>query len=155
MLEFCPADGPEDLEAARRLFVEYAEELGLDLSFQGFDDELAGLPGRYAPPDGRLVLAREDGRAIGCVALRRIGQDVCEMKRLYVRPEYRGTGVGRRLAERIIDEARAAGYRLMKLDTLSSMAAANRLYESLGFVDARPYGDHSIPGTRCMERSLT
>lgn len=123
----------------RRLFEEYAASLDIDLCFQNFDEELATLPGEYAPPRGVILVARVDGDPAGCVALRRLEDDVCEMKRLYVKPEFRGTGIGRALAEAVIADARALGYASMKLDTLASMTEANRLYRSLGFKECAPY----------------
>src|SRR5260221_13781456 len=111
------ANGTEDLAQVRALFEEYAASLGFSLCFQGFDRELAELPGRYAPPSGRLLLAHVDDVIAGCVALREIDDGICEMKRLYVRPRFHGQGVGRRLARAIVDEARAAGYTAMRLDT--------------------------------------
>lgn len=136
------------------LFQEYAESLGFDLEFQGFAEELATLPGRYAPPAGRLLLATLDGAPAGCVALRPLERDVCEMKRLYVRPACRGHGVGRILARRIIDEAQSAGYRRMRLDTLPSMAAARRLYAEFGFRPILPYYPNAVPGTAFLELDL-
>src|SRR5262249_31718265 len=124
-----------DVQRARALFEEYAASLEFSLDFQGFGRELAGLPGAYAPPTGRLLLIDVDGESAGCVGLRKIGDGICEMKRLYVRPRYHGAGLGRRLAMAVIDEARRAGYATMKLDTLPSMTAAIHLYESLGFRD--------------------
>src|SRR5215831_5699294 len=118
---------PTHLELAGELFRDYADELGIDLSFQGFDRELAELPGEYAPPSGRLLLAFDGKAAAGCVALRQRAQDTCEMKRLYVRNAYRGTGLGRRLAEAIVAEGRAIGYGRIVLDTLPSMGAAAAL----------------------------
>jgi ribosomal protein S18 acetylase RimI-like enzyme len=145
--------GPQ-LEAVRELFLEYARSLGFSLCFQGFDRELATLPGDYAPPSGCLLLALEDGKAAGCVGLRRIDDERCEMKRLYVRPEYRGRGLGRELAEKVVAEARKAGYRSMYLDTLPVMKKAQALYQSLGFSDCAPYYDNSCVGSRCMLREL-
>lgn len=148
------ADGPADVATARILFEEYQQSLGFSLCFQNFDAELAGLPGAYAPPAGRLLLAFAGAEPAGCVALRKIGEEICEMKRLWVRPAFRGTGLGRRLAETLLAEARAIGYRRIRLDTLPSMTAAQSLYLSLGFADIPPYNDHPIEGTRFMEAIL-
>lgn len=149
------AHGAEHLSAVRELFSEYAASLPFSLCFQGFEKELATLPGRYAPPSGRLLVAYEGKKAMGCVALREIGPGpICEMKRLYVRPAARGTGLGRRLTERIIDEGRAAGYERMRLDTSHDMIAARTLYESLGFTHIDRYNDDPIDGTIWMELVL-
>lgn len=137
---------PDDLETVRRLFRDYARALGIDLGFQAFDAELAALPGKYAPPRGRLLLAWQGDAALGCVALRPIDDERCEMKRLYVDPTLRGSGLGRQLAVRICDEARAAGYRRICLDTLESMAAARGLYADLGFRPTVPYVYNPLPG---------
>ncbi len=172
--------GGELLEEVRKLFLEYAASTGLDLSFQGFDQELATLPGKYGRPHGRLLLASEDDRPAGCVGLRPLegrrpaacrrasspggsisgsfpqstGERACEMKRFYVRPEFRGRGLGRILADRIINEARQAGYTIMLLDTLPTMTAAIALYELLGFHDTVPYTHNPVPGTRFFELVL-
>ncbi len=148
------ANGAAAIETARALFREYASELGIDLSFQGFDRELAELPGEYLPPAGRLLVAFDRDDAAGCVALRPRSESACEMKRLYVRDAYRGTGLGRRLAEAIVEEAREAGYERMLLDTLPSMERALALYRSLGFRDAEPYYDSPVAGTRYLELAL-
>ena len=148
------AHGLEDVAAVRGLFLEYREALGVDLCFQGFDDELDGLPGDYAPPRGRLLLARASGEAVACVALRPLGTGTCEMKRLYVRPSQRGAGLGRALAEAVIDEARRAGYERMRLDTLPSMTEAAVLYEGLGFRDIEPYYDNPVAGARFLQLEL-
>ncbi len=148
------ASGAGDVALARSLFEEYQKALGISLCFQNFDEELATLPGAYAPPEGRLLLAFERDEPAGCVALRKIDGDICEMKRLWVRPAFRGTGLGRRLVETLVSEACAAGYRRMRLDTLPSMKAAQTLYESLGFRDIPPYNDHPVEGTRFMEAIL-
>jgi putative acetyltransferase len=150
-LKIHPALTPPDLERSRVLFQEYAAWLGIDLSFQGFAAELAGLPGAYSPPRGRLLLALSNGKAVGCVALRPLGDSVCEMKRMFVHSDFRGLGVGKALAERVITEARAAGYTRMKLDTLRHMLPAIRLYESLGFVRCAAYYQTPLPDTVFME----
>ena len=136
------ASGPADLALARALFQEYADWLDEDLCFQGFAEELATLPGAYAPPRGRLYLAGPQAEAFGCIALRPLGDDasaVGEVKRLYVQPRARGGHWGLRLASQLIEDARSIGYRELKLDTLERMTQARRLYESLGFVECEPY----------------
>ncbi|HEX2433265.1 MAG TPA: GNAT family N-acetyltransferase [Gaiellaceae bacterium] len=148
-------DGHVDdrVPTVRALFEEYAAALGVDLGFQDFERELAGLPGEYVPPGGRLLLALGPEPA-GCVALRPFAPSVCEMKRLYVRPAHRGSGLGRLLAEAIVDAGRDAGYERMRLDTLPSMAAARGLYRSLGFVEIEAYRHNPIHGTTYFERAL-
>ncbi len=145
---------PDDVEAVRRLFVEYQESLGVDLCFQGFDRELAELPGDYAPPEGSLLVARAEDGIVACVALRRLDPQTCEMKRLYVRPTQRGLGLGRGLAEAVIAEARRIGYVQMRLDTLPSMNEAAALYEHLGFRDIEPYTANPVPGARFLQLEL-
>jgi ribosomal protein S18 acetylase RimI-like enzyme len=147
------APGPE-LAAVRDLFLEYAGSLNFSLCFQDFESELEGLPGAYAPPRGILLLAQADGEAAGCVGVRPLDARRCEMKRLYVRPQYRATGLGRQLAERAIAFARSAGYRSMVLDTLPQMTAAVRLYRELGFVRCAPYYDNSPINSSCLELQL-
>jgi GNAT superfamily N-acetyltransferase len=154
MTDIRPAGFPEDAERVSQLFREYAAGLGFDLCFQDFDTELATLPGKYAPPAGRLLLAWDGARAVGCVALRPIDAERCEMKRLYSQPAQRGTGLGRRLATRICEEARAAGYRQICLDTLPSMQAAVALYGSLGFEPIDPYVYNPLPGAMYLGRAL-
>ena len=145
-----------ELESVRELFLEYAQSLGFSLCFQGFDEELASLPGDYASPDGCLLLAMARGTAAGCVAVRKLDAGRCEMKRLYVRPQFRAAGLGRSLAEQAIAEARRGGCRAMVLDTVpESMAAACKLYQSLGFRDCAPYYDNSCIGSRCMQKRLS
>jgi putative acetyltransferase len=139
-----------DLEEVRALFREYAASLPFALDFQNFDDEIAGLPGAYAPPHGALLLAR----GAGCAGLRPFDGTTCEMKRLYVRPSARGTGLGRRLAEAIVDEARRLGYSHMRLDTVPGMAPAQSLYERLGFYEIGPYRPNPIAGARFLELEL-
>ncbi|MGQ9903362.1 MAG: acetylglutamate kinase [Anaerolineae bacterium] len=153
-LTLVPAESAAQVMEARALFEEYAQSLGFSLCFQGFDAELAGLPGKYAPPQGRLLLARVEGQLAGCVALQPIDARACEMKRLYVRPEYRGRGVGRALAQAIVEAGREIGYRTMRLDTLTSMPEAIALYRSMGFVDIPPYRFNPIEGAVYMALSL-
>jgi len=152
-----PARTPDDLADTIALFRAYAASLDIDLAYQDFAAELAAMPGKYAPPDGALLLARAaDGRAMGCVALRRLDiSGCCEMKRLYVSPDGRGGGVGRGLVQAVMDVARRAGYREMRLDTLPSMVNAQSLYGELGFLAMEPYYDSPVPGTIFMRRPLT
>jgi len=138
----------------RALFEEYARSLSVDLCFQGFAQELAGLPGDYAPPSGRLLMALKGAEPAGCVALRKWGEGICEMKRLYVRPAFRGTGLGRWLVDEIIAAARAIGYGRMRLDTLPSMTEAIGLYTSIGFREIGPYRHNPVPDHKQMELVL-
>lgn len=150
-----PAVSASDLALVRELFLEYAHSLDFELCFQSFDDELAALPGKYQPPSGRLYLATVDGRTAGCIALRQLDGDVCEMKRLWVRPDYRGYGVGRALCERLLMDAREIGYRAMRLDTIgATMRNAVGLYRSLGFREIPAYYDNPIPGALYLELIL-
>jgi putative acetyltransferase len=142
------------MEAVRRLFRAYAETLGIDLCFQGFECELAELPGAYAPPSGRLLLAVDGEEPVACVALRSLDGSCCEMKRLFVLPQARGTGLGRRLAEAIMREGAAAGYRTMRLDTLPTMIEAIALYRRLGFREIEAYYPNPIPEALYMEARL-
>lgn len=148
------ADTPERLRDAKLLFLEYERYLGVDLSFQGFDREVQGLPGEYGPPDGAILIAYIGNEAGGCVALRRLEKAICEMKRLYVRPQQRGLGLGRSLAVAVMDRARALGFRRMRLDTLSTLSEAMRLYESLGFRRIDPYYDNPLPDVVYWELDL-
>jgi ribosomal protein S18 acetylase RimI-like enzyme len=148
------AHEPEQLKIVRQLFLEYRDSLGLDLCFQSFNEELADLPGRYAPPKGRLLLAMAGAHAVGCVGLREIGPGICEMKRLYVRPTFREQGVGRVLADAAISAAREIGYERMRLDTLGSMQVAISLYESVGFHRIGPYYANPIDDAVFMELCL-
>lgn len=143
-----------EVAAVRGLFLEYADSLGLDFCFQNFQQELAELPGTYAPPDGRLLVAVTDGQPIGCVALRKLEDGICEMKRLYVQASFRGHGIGRQLADAIIQEARGIGYQKMRLDSLGSLKEASALYRSLGFVETPPYCFNPLPGAVFMELTL-
>lgn len=153
-MQICQASTLDEIAVVRTLFQEYAAWLRIGLCFQGFAAELASLPGLYALPRGRLLLASVGGEALGCVALRSVGGTVCEMKRLFVRPAFQGRGLGRRLAEMVIAEARTIGYSTMTLDTLPFMHAAIRLYETLGFVRRPAYYATPLQETIFMELQL-
>jgi putative acetyltransferase len=149
------AESPAQVAQARELFLEYAQSLGVNLCFQNFDQELAELPGHYAPPDGRLMLAEYEGQLAGCVALHKWEPGVCEMKRFYLRPSFRGKGLGRVLAEAIISEARNIGYLNMRLDTIEPiMKDAVEMYRKLGFREIAPYRPNPIAGAMYMELEL-
>ena len=155
LMEIIRAHSADHIERARELFREYEAWLEVDLCFQNFEKELAELPGKYAPPDGRLLLAVENGKIAGCVALRKIGNGICEIKRLFLRPQFRGKGLGRQLAEQIISEAKQIGYERMRLDTLPpKMNDAIALYRSLGFKEIEPYYNNPVPGAKFMELDL-
>ena len=145
---------PDEIEILRTLFLEYEASLGIDLSFQQFDEEVSSLPGDYAPPDGFLFLAFSDDEPAGCSAVRKISDGICELKRMYVRPAFRRLGIGKVLASEAIKTARHSGYRLMRLDTLPGMTQAITLYRSLGFISIPPYRFNPIPGTLFMELKL-
>jgi putative acetyltransferase len=146
---------PAQVAQARELFQEYAQSLGVNLCFQNFEQELAGLPGHYAPPDGRLLLAEHDGQLAGCVALHKWDDGVCEMKRLYLRPSFRGKGLGRAIAAKVIAEARSIGYQRMRLDTIAPiMKDAVEMYRKLGFREIAPYRPNPIAGAMYMELQL-
>lgn len=151
-LSFTQVESPSQIAQTRELFLEYAESLGFSLCFQNFDRELANLPGDYAPPNGRLLLAEYEGQLAGCVALHKLADDACEMKRLYLRPQFRGKGLGRALANRIIAEARTIGYQRMRLDTVEPvMKDAVVMYRRLGFREIAPYCNNPIAGALYME----
>ena len=145
---------PADRDAVESVFREYVGSLAEDISFQNVDDELAGLPGKYARPTGVVLIARDGDTTAGAIAYRMVEPGVCEMKRLYVRPAYRGRGLARDLANELIEDARARGYRTMLLDTLGSMKAARALYRDLGFVPVEPYYDNPLPGVMYMALEL-
>jgi len=157
-IELLPADGAELLPLVQEIFREYADQLGVDLAFQSFDDELARLPGEYAPPQGALLLAFVDGELAGCGAVRPLVDvdyaNACEMKRLYVRRAFRGFGIGRLLAQALMDHATGAGYSVMLLDTLDDMEAARGLYASLGFEEVPPYYYNPLPGAHYLKADL-
>ena len=149
------AESPPQIAQARELFLEYAQSLGFSLCFQNFDKELASLPGDYAPPEGRLLLADYQGQIAGCVALHKLEGDICEMKRLYLRPQFRGQGLGHGLADRIIAEARQVGYHRMRLDTVEPvMKDAVAMYRRIGFREIHPYCANPIAGALYMELLL-
>ena len=153
-LNIIQLESGQHLDEIRALFVEYAESLDFDLDFQNFKDELARLPGEYSPPEGCLIIAFYQGEPAGCVGLRKLEKNKCEMKRLYVRPRYRAMGVGKVLAGSIIREAGLRGYKHMRLDTVPSMKAARRLYLSMGFKKIDPYCYNPIQGATFMEKKL-
>lgn len=155
MVKIYQASAAEELENARELFREYEAWLGLDLCFQGFEEELRSLPGKYAEPEGRLLLVEADGRLTGCIAMRKLEDGVCEMKRLFVRDGFRGMRIGNSLIERLINEARSSGYAKMRLDTFpAKMGKAVKLYESHGFREIGPYYSNPHEGVLFMELDL-
>jgi putative acetyltransferase len=156
LAELIQALTKEEIEAAKSLFLEYANWLEFDLCFQGFDKELAELPGKYSPPKGRLYLLKADDKYAGCVALREIDDGISEMKRLYTKPEFRGRGYGLRMCKKLIEEAKLIGYKKMRLDTIGDkMKDALGLYKLLGFVEIEAYYKNPQPGVVYMELDLT
>ena len=153
-IEFRQITGRDGIEDVRQLFMEYAQAIETDLSFQNFEEELRALPGKYGPPSGALILALVDGGAAGCAALHKLSETVCEMKRLYVRPCCGGLGIGRKLVNLVMEAASSMNYQYIRLDTLPTMKAAQSLYASLGFYDIAPYVYNPIEGTRYMELKL-
>jgi putative acetyltransferase len=154
-VEFIPIERGPELDEIRELFLEYARSLDFNLCFQNFDQELLALPGEYAPPQGRIILCRVDGKTAGCIALKPLGAGVCEMKRLFVRPEFRGRKLGLQLAERIVQAARQIGYTSMRLDTIAgSMEGAIALYRGLGFKEIPAYYNNPIPNAVYLELNL-
>ena len=154
MLRILEIKKKEDLPEVRNLFEEYAGSLGIDLDFQGFAEELADLPGQYAPPEGCLLLALWKGQVAGCVALRKFSPSICEIKRLYTKPQFRGLGIGRAMCEEVIGWARRSDYERMRLDTLPSMEEAKDLYRSLGFREIEPYRFNPVEDASFMELAL-
>ena len=153
-IEFSHIIGQDMIEEIKELFLEYAQTLDIDLSFQDFETELKTLPGKYGKPDGALIIALVDNKVAGCVALRKLSADICEMKRLYVRDNYRGLGLGKKLISMIIEEAKSLSYSHIRLDTLPNMKKAQDLYSSFCFYDIEPYVYNPILGTRYMELKL-
>ena len=154
MVEIYEITDGKQLESIKELFIEYANSLGVDLAFQGFEEELNSLPGKYSAPEGCILLAEVNGYAAGSVALRKISQEICEMKRLYVRNDFRGMGIGKLLANRIIKKACELGYSQMRLDTLPTMIAAQVMYRELGFYEIESYVYNPIEGTKFLELEL-
>ncbi|MCI0450368.1 MAG: GNAT family N-acetyltransferase [Chlorobi bacterium] len=156
MYEIVPAVSPQQISEIKSLFLEYSNWLGNSFCFQGFDEELATLPGKYAPPEGRLYIAAIDGESTGCIGLRKIGDGICEMKRLYVRQNARGLGIGKKLVEMVINDAKNIGYKKMRLDTIAEkMIEAQKIYRSAGFYEIQPYYNNPIEGVVYMELDLT
>jgi ribosomal protein S18 acetylase RimI-like enzyme len=155
VIKLIPATNPQEIALARQLFEEYASWLEISLCFQNFDQELENLPGDYAPPHGRLLLALEGDQLAGCIALRRLADRACEMKRLYVRPAFRGLGLGRTLVTAILEAAKEIGYERMQLDTLpGKMDQALAMYRRFGFREIQPYYENPVEGATFMELSL-
>lgn len=155
MLKIIQAITPQQIDTARSLFREYQQFLNVDLCFQGFEDELASLPGKYAAPDGAILLAEFDGKIAGCVAVRSIKDEICEMKRLYVKDEFRGLAIGKKLAQEIIKTAKELNYKKMQLDTLERLQAAMGIYQQLGFQKISPYYANPLDEVVYWELDLT
>jgi len=156
LYEIIPASSPQQISEVKSLFLEYADWLGFSFCFQGFEEELATLPGKYAPPQGRLYLVVIDHKSAGCIGIRKIAERICEMKRLYVKPEARGLGIGKKLVELVINDAKNIGYKKMRLDTIAEkMKEAQKLYKSSGFYEIQPYYYNPIEGVVYMELDLT
>lgn len=151
---FVFVDSGKDLVYIKELFLEYAESLGVDLSFQGFKEELKSLPGKYQEPEGCIILASVEDAPAGCVALRKINNEICEMKRLYVRSQFRSLGLGKQLTNLIVEKARELGYEYLRLDTLPSMKIAQEMYREMGFYEIEPYIYNPVEGTRYLEKKL-
>lgn len=153
-IEFKQITGQNMLKEVKELFLEYSQSINIDLSFQSFEAEFNALPGKYGPPDGVLIIALVNGNRAGCVALHKLSEGICEMKRLFVRDDYRGLGIGKTLGSMIIDSASRLKYDYIRLDTLTTMKAALNLYRSFGFYDIEPYVYNPIEGARFMELKL-
>jgi len=154
MTEIYTARLPDEITVIKDLFQEYAESLNFDLDFQDFSQELETLPGKYSAPEGSILVAKENGESVGCVAVRPLGSEICEMKRLFVRPAHRGKNLGRELAVAIIEEAKRLGYKAMRLDTVVAMKEASALYRALGFQQIEPYCYNPLPGAMYFELKL-
>jgi ribosomal protein S18 acetylase RimI-like enzyme len=150
-MKIIQAESKAHIVKAKELFLEYAKSLDFELCFQDFDKELDGLPGFYSPPEGRLYLAELNGEITGCIALRKLEDEICEMKRLYVKPQYRGNLIGKILVEKLIEESKIIGYKRIRLDTVPAMHSAQKLYKSIGFYEIRPYRLNPVPGAVYME----
>jgi len=155
MVTFIHVKTEGEIALIRKLFMEYAESLDFDLDFQNFEEELQSLPGEYASPKGRMILAMDQNDVAGCVAMRPLRPGICEMKRLYVKPQHRGRNIGRLLAVKIINEASKCGYERMRLDTVPSMQSAQKLYESMGFKQIPAYRHNPVPGTMYLELKIS
>jgi ribosomal protein S18 acetylase RimI-like enzyme len=154
MIKIISATSEREIENIRKLFIEYSSSLDFELDFQKFEEECDSLPGKYSPPEGRLYLAIQNNKDAGCVAIRKITEDICEMKRLFVRPEFRGLNIGKALVEVIVNEAKKIGYKYMRLDTVASMHAARKIYEKMGFKEIPAYCFNPVKGAVYMELDL-